>query len=77
VAKVAYDGPLEDPASWAEGGNSRFSVEAINGGATHWLTTDRYAGKDRPRIYIPAGTNPLDFANAVSLVGGHAYFPVI
>jgi hypothetical protein len=65
----------ETPAAKAWGGNSNYSVEAINHKHTAWLAPDQWAEniKDHPPIF--AGTTVQEFLDTIIRVGGVVYLP--
>lgn len=77
IRQVAFDGPFEQPCTWADGGNSGYSVQMINRGAVPWLKTDRFLlGGKTPHIQIWAGTPYPDFVRLVQSAGGTVYAPL-
>jgi len=74
---VHFDGPFETPADRAQGGNSAYSVEAINRGDIAWLSPSRWwVPKDKKVRPIPAGTPYPDFVRMIRESGGTVWEPI-
>jgi len=69
IIACMFDGPVETPED-ISGGNSRYSVEAINKGAIAWLHPSWGAKEER---YIHAGTTVREFIKGVEAMGGTVY----
>lgn len=70
VIKIAYDANLQEPDECGSG-NSPYSVQDINSGATPWLH-DRYGGSG---VKVMAGTSLRDFIQIIEQFGGTIYLP--
>jgi len=71
LMRVAFYSQLETPAD-ISGGNSRYSVQAINAGAVAWLA-DRFGEKCTT---ISAGCNPETFIKTIKETGGDVFIQV-
>lgn len=69
---VFFDGPFETPADRSNGGNSAWSVKAINSGQVAWLLPTMWP-KDRKEYAISAGTPYREFCELIERAGGFVY----
>lgn len=72
IVQVAFDAPLNDPATQSRCANSPWSVRDINRGAVPWLRSPDWRDA---RIVIPAGVCLCQFARLVRQAGGVVYLP--
>jgi|SRR3569832_1459934 len=73
IYRILFDANLNTPADLADSGNSNYSVQDINGGATAWLVSGPWSEK---KIAIKAGATVSEFIRLVHEAGGVAYLPV-
>lgn len=69
VVTVYVETDLEQPNEWHR--NSPYSVDAINGRATPWLQSGKYAQSRNVQLW--AGTPLRAFVIAIEETGGHVY----